>query len=157
MNATTATITGFSLVVAERNDAGLVCQTLVTEAQPVSFLEADRALAAHSLGRTAPWDLGANGLVSAPVAPVDNRFNGTVAARLDQAMNRTHGQFEPVLATSVEDGDLITDEEMSAIYVVAGSRLEDGGMKIHMVGEMKTWADRYTTVFHGLVWVARKR
>jgi hypothetical protein len=157
MNATTATITGFSFVVAERNEAGLVCQTLVNEGQPASFAAADQALAFASLGRTAPWDLDVNGQVSAPVAPVDNRFNGTVAARLDQAVGTTHGEVEAVLATSVQDGDLITDQDQSALYVVAGSAPSDGGMKIHMVAEGKTWADRHTTVFHGLVWVARKR
>lgn len=157
MNVTTATITGFSLVVAERNDAGLVCQTLVTEAQPSSFAAADKALAFHSLARTAAWDLDENGQVSAPVAPVDNRFNGTVAARLDEAVGTAHGEVEAVLATSVQDGDLITDSDQSALYVVAGSAPSDGGMKIHMVGEGQTWADRHTTVFHGLVWVARKR
>lgn len=157
MNATTATITGFSLVVAERNDAGLVCQTLVQAAQPSSFLEADRELAFHSLARTAAWDLDTNGTVSAPVAPMDNRFNGTVAARLDQAVGTTHGEFELVSASTIENGDLITDSEFSEVYVVAGSSWESGLMKVHMVREMGTWEDRHTSQFGGLVWIARKR
>jgi len=157
MNVTTATITGVSLVVAERNDLGLVCQTLVNEDRPASFDSADEALAFASLGRITAWELDANGGVEAVVAPIDNRFNGTVAARLWDAVGTTHEPFEMVLATSVQDGDIITDAEESELYVVAGSRPEDGGMKIHMVAGRKTWADRYTTTFHGLVKVARKR
>jgi len=157
MNTTTATITGVSLVVAERNDLGLVCQTLANEARPATLADADKALAFYSLARTAPWELDNNGGVEAPVAKIDNRFNGTVAARLDQAVGTTHGEFEPVSATTVQDGDLITDSEFSEVYVVAGSSLESGAMKIHMVREGQTWEDRYTSTFTGLVWVARKR
>lgn len=157
MNTTTATITGVSLVVAERNDLGLVCQTLANEARPATLADADTALAFYSLGRTAAWELDNNGGVEAPVAKIDNRFNGTVAARLEQAVGTTHEEFEFVLATTVRDGDLITDQEFSALYVVAGSAPEMGGMKIHMVGEGRTWEDRHTTTFQGGVWVARKR
>jgi len=157
MNTITATITGVSLFVAERNDLGLVCQTLVTEGRPATLAAADTALAFHSLGRTAAWELDNNGGVEAPVVKIDNRFNGTVAARLDQAVGTTHDEFELVSATTVRDGDLITDSDRSAIYVVAGSSLESGAMKIHAVGEGKTWEDRYTSIFGGLVWTARKR
>jgi hypothetical protein len=157
MNTTTATITGVSLVVAERNDLGLVCQTLATEGRPATLAAADTALAFYSLGRTSAWELDNNGGVEAPVAKIDNRFDGTVAARLDQAVGTTHNEFEPVSATTVRNGDLITDQEFSAIYVVAGSSLESGAMKIHMVGEGQTWEDRHTSTFTGLVWVARKR
>jgi hypothetical protein len=157
MNTTTATITGVSLVVAERNDLGLVCQTLVTEGRPATLAAADTALAFHSLGRTSAWELDSNGGVEAPVAKIDNRFNGTVAARLDQAVGTTHNEFELASAATVLDGDLITDSEFSAVYVVAGSSLESGAMKIHAVGEGRTWEDRYTSIFEGLVWVARKR
>ena len=157
MNTITATITGVSLFVAERNDLGLVCQTLVNEARPATLADADTALAFHSLGRTSAWELDNNGGVEAPVAKIDNRFNGTVAARLDQAVGTTHDEFELVSATTVQDGDLITDSDRSAIYVVAGSSLESGAMKIHAVGEGKTWEDRYTSIFSGLVWTARKR
>jgi hypothetical protein len=157
MNTTTATITGVSLVVAERNDLGLVCQTVFTEGRPATLADADTALAFHSLGRTSAWELDDNGGVEAPVVKIDNRFNGTVAARLDQAVGTTHDEFELVSATTVQDGDLITDADFSAVYVVAGSSLGSGAMKIHAVGEGKTWEDRYTSVFAGLVWTARKR
>lgn len=156
-NTTTATITGVALIIAERNDAGLVCQTVAVEARPATLAEADTALAFYSLGRIGAWDLDDNGGVAATVQTVDNRFNGTVAARLDQAEGTTHEPFEFVLATSVQDGDLISDQEFSALYVIAGSRPEAGGMKIHMVAEGKTWEDRHTTTFQGGVWVARKR
>lgn len=156
MNVTTAHITGIRIVVAERNDMGLVCQTLVTESRPATFAEADTALAFHSLGRTSAWELDENGAVSATVAPVDNRFNGTVAARLDQAVGTTHEEFELALATTVDNGDLVTDAEYSAVYVVAGSTSYGDQAKLHMVGEGKTWADRHTAEF-GLVRVARKR
>jgi hypothetical protein len=95
--------------------------------------------------------------MSAPVRKMDNVFNGVVAVDLDDKVGTTHGEIEAVLATSVQDGDLITDQDQNALYVVAGSRLEDGGMKIHMVAELGTWESRYTSTFHGLVWVARKR
>lgn len=157
MNTTTATITGVSLVVAERNDLGLVCATLANEARPATLADADTALAFYSLGRTAAWELDNNGGVEAPVAKIDNRFNGTVAARLDQAVGTTHDEFDLVSATTVQDGDLITDAEFSAVYVIAGSSIESGAAKIHMVGEGRTWEDRHTSVFAGLVWVARKR
>lgn len=157
MNVTTATITGVALVVAERNDAGLVCQTLVNEVRPASFAAADTALAFASLGRTSAWELDANGGVEATVAPIDNRFNGTVAARLDQAVGTTHDEFEMVSVRDINNGDLITDDEMSALYVVAGSSWGSDAMAVHMVGEGQTWADRHTGVFSGLVMVARQR
>lgn len=159
MNTTTATITGVSLFVAERNDFGLVCQTLVTEGRPATLLEADRALAFYSLGRTGAWELDSNGGVEAPVAKVDNRFNGTVAARLDQAVGTTHDEFQVMFAYQAQDGDLIGDMDLEGYAVVAGSRHEGEISRIHMVSEMKTWEDRYTTDFprHQLVQVARKR
>lgn len=158
-NSTTATITGVSLIVAERNDSGLVCQTLVNEARPATFELADTALAFASLGRTAPWELDNNGGVEAAVAPVDNRFNGTVAARLDQAVGTTHEEFRVMFADQAVDGDLIGDMDLEGFAVVAGSRLECDTMRIHMVSEGQTWADRYTTDFprHQLVQIARKR
>lgn len=156
MNVTTATITGVSFLIAERNDLGLICQTFATEARPATFAEADTALAFYSFRRTSAWELDENGGVSATVAPVDNRFNGTVAARLDQAVGTTHEEFELALASTVDNGDLVTDAEYSAVYVVAGSRTECGSTRLHMVGEGKTWGDRHTAEF-GLVRVARKR
>lgn len=159
MNTTTATITGVSFVVAERNDFGLVCQTMVGEGRPASLLEADRALAFYSLGRVGAWDLDDNGGVAVQVKKIDNRFNGTVAARLDQAVGTTHDEFEVMFAYQAQDGDLIGDMELEGYAVVAGSRHEGETARIHMVGEMKTWEDRYTTDFprHQLVQVARKR
>ena len=156
-NTITATITGVSLFVAERNDSGLICQTLVNEARPASLDSADEALAFASLGRTSAWDLDANGGVEATVAPVDNRFNGTVAARLWEAVGTTHEPFETVLASTIQNGDIITDSEMSELYVVAGSSWESGSMKVHMVAGRKTWADRYTSEFAGVVTLARRK
>lgn len=158
-NTTTATITGVSFVIAERNDLGLVCQTVAVEARPATLAEADTALAFHSLGRVGAWDLDDNGGVAATVVPVDNRFNGTVAARLDQAVGTTHAPFEVMFAHQAEDGDLIGDMDLEGYAVVAGSRRESDTMRIHMVSEGKTWEDRYSTDFRAfaLVQVARKR
>jgi len=158
-NTTTATITGVSLFVAERNDLGLVCQTLVTEARPASFELADVALAFASLRRTSAWELDTNGGVEAPVAEVDNRFGGTVAARLWEAVNTTHDEFVTMFAYQAEDGDLISDMEVSAPYVVAATRHEGDTARIHMVAELGTWESRYTTDFGrmSMVKVARKR
>jgi hypothetical protein len=159
MNTTTATITGVSLVVAERNDLGLVCQTLVNEVRPATLAAADTALAFYSLGRTSAWELDNNGGVEAPVVTIDNRFNGTVAARLDQAVGTTHDKFQVMFAYQAQDGDLIGDMDLEGYAVVAGSRHEGETARIHMVSEGKTWEDRYTTDFprHQLVQVARKR
>lgn len=159
MNTTTATITGVSLVIAERNDFGLVCQTIAQEARPANLAAADTALAFYSLGRVGAWDLDDNGGVAATVRPVDNRFNGTVAARLDQAVGITHEPFEVMFAYQAQDGDLIGDMDLEGYAVVAGSRHEGETSRIHMVSEGKTWEDRYTTDFprHQLVQVARKR
>ena len=157
-NTITATITATTLIVAERNDAGLICQILADEARPATFADADTALAYASLGRTAAWELDTDGNVSAPCAPIDNRFNGTVAARLDQAVGTTHAPFEPMFAHQATDGDLIGDMELCGYAVVAGSRRESDTMRIHMVSEGQTWNDRYTTDFRAfsLVQVARK-
>lgn len=158
-NTITATITGVSLFVAERNDMGLVCQTLVEEVRPASFASADTALAFASLGRTSAWELDANGGVEATVAPVDNRFNGTVAARLWEAVGTTHDDFQVMHAHQVQDGDLIGDMDLEGYAVAAGTRPMGDLTKVHMVSEGKTWADRYTTDFpsYQLVQVARKR
>jgi hypothetical protein len=156
MNTFTAVITTATLVLAEVNDSGLTSQLIAEEPRPESFAAADTALAAHGYARTEAWDLTGAGVI-ATVEVVDNMFNGIRAARLDQAVGTTHDEFEPVLATSLRDGDLITDQDRSAIYVVAGSSLESGAMKVHAVGEGKTWEDRYTSTFSGVVWAARKR
>lgn len=155
-NTTTATITAQTLVVADRNEAGLICQTLVEVARPTSFGEADTELAFASLGRTGPWELDGEN-ISAPVQKIDNRFNGTVAAKLDQAVGATHHAFEVAFANEVEDGDLIADMELQGIAVVAGSRPMGALFKIHMVAEGKTWADRWTTDFPAMQLVQRAR
>lgn len=157
MNRISATITGVSLVIAERNDLGLICETIAVETRPATLAEADRALAFYSLGRVGAWDLDDNGGVEATVVKVDNRFNGVPAARLDQAVGTTHDEFELARASSVENGDLVTDHEFSEVYLVAGSSTECGLTKLHMVREGATWADRHTGEFSGLVQVARKR
>lgn len=157
MNRISATITGVSLVIAERNDLGLICETIAVETRPATLAEADRALAFYSLGRVGAWDLDDNGGVEATVVKVDNRFNGVPAARLDQAVGTTHEEFELASAASVENGDLVTDSEFSEVYLVAGSSTECGVTKLHMVREGSTWADRHTGEFSGLIQVARKR
>jgi hypothetical protein len=153
MNRFSAIITGQTIVLVERNSSNLVAWTIGEEARPASLADADMALAAHGYGRTGAWDLEGDNL-AAPIAQVDNLFNGVRAARFDQAMGTTHAdRFELVSATTVENGDLVTDAEESVVYLVAGS---DGTGKIHMVAEGKTWDDRFTSEF-GLIRVARKR
>jgi hypothetical protein len=157
MNTTTAHITETNIVIVERNDANLVCRTLAYAGRPATLAAADTFLATESLARTAAWDLGENGSVMAPVTEIDNRFNGVVAADLDKAVGTTHEPFELVLVSTIENGDLISDTELSALYVVAGSSFESGAMTVHMVGEGQTWDDRYTTAFKNVAMVARKR
>jgi len=155
---TTAFITETHLIVVASDAAGRKVTT-VSEDRPSTFAAADTALAFHSMARTGPWELSTAGSVSAPVATdIDNRFNGTVAARLaHQAVSSAFAPFELVLARTVQNGDLISDAELSTLYVVAGSSFESGSMKIHMVAEGKTWEDRYTSEFPGVVMAARKR
>lgn len=156
----TATITGTSLVAVERNDYGLVCQTMVEHpTRPASLADADRVLAASSLIRTGAWDLSANGTVSAPLRRMDNVFNGTVAANLDTAVGTTHDEWVTVRAEDVENGDLVSDLEFSETYVVAGCSHDGSMFKIHQVRDGKEWADRFTGHFHPnqLVECARKR
>lgn len=90
-------------------------------------------------------------------ATTDNQFNGTVAVNLWAAVGTTHEGFETVRASTIENGDIITDSELSELYVVAGSSWESGAMKVHMVAEGKTWADRYTSEFSGVVTLARRK
>lgn len=123
--------------------------------RPVSLAVADQELARHSLIRTAPWDLAAMGLI-APVRKMDNVFNGVMAVDLDEKVGTTHSEWMLIPATKIQDGDLITDPEQSETYVVAGSSVESGGAKIHMVRDGKEWNDRHTSVFLGLVWAAHK-
>ena len=136
--------------------------TVACESRPETLALADTFLAVHSMARTAPWDLGPAGAVQAPLARMDNRFNGTVAARLDQAVGTTHGPFKMMtareLVCSELEGQLITDSEQSVPYVVAGSSLDGMTAKVHMVGEGQDWSQRYTTEFHPdrIVWVAQR-
>lgn len=156
MNHFSAVITGSSLVLAEVNDAGLTSWLIAEEARPASFQEADTTLAWYGYGRTEAWDLVGAG-VSARVEQIDNLFNGVRAARLDQAVGTTHNEFDLVPASSINNGDLVTDGDRSAIYVVGGSSTECGVTKLHQVGEGQTWDQHYTGEFRGLVWCARKR
>jgi hypothetical protein len=63
-----------------------------------------------------------------------------------------------MFAHQAQDGDLIGDMELCGWAVVAGSRREGDTMRVHMVSEGNTWAERYSTDFpaHQLVKVARK-
>jgi len=145
-----AHITGVGVLVSETNEVTGVVRTVATEPRPATFAAADTFLAVHSLGRTAPWELGESGMVSAPVAKVDNRFNGTVAARLWDAIGTTHEELAPMSARELvcrETGDLISDLDVTEPYVVAGSSLDGITAKVHMVREGGTWEERYSTDF----------
>lgn len=156
MNTTTAIITRSTLVVVERNEAGLVCRTLLEIDRPASLAEVETELAFVSLGLTSGWDLeGEN--IAATVTPVDNRFNGTVAAKLDRAVGTTHEAFEIAAAQEVENGDLVSDMELCGIAVVAGCSTDGDVTKIHQVTEGKTWEDRYTGHFIPRQFVMRAR
>jgi hypothetical protein len=156
MIRTLATITGSTLVVAERNEIGLVTEIKLEVARPANLAAADIELAAAGLGRVGAWDLDGDNL-SAPVGPMDNEFNGVRAAKLWDKVGVTHDEFELALASTVENGDLVTDSEFCVPYLVGGSSTECGVTKLHMVGEGQTWGDRHTGEFRGLVQVARKR
>jgi hypothetical protein len=153
-----ATITETSIILVQ-TDAMNIARTIDYENRPATFNEADTFLAFNSLRRTAAWELGEKGSVTAPVELIDNRFNGTVAARLDQAIGTTHDQYQVLPIIEVEDGDLICDLDLSAPYVVAGFRQEGSTIRVHMVGEGKTWEDRFTTDFPAarLVQIARRK
>lgn len=159
----TAHITGVGVLITESNEVTGVKRTLATEGRPATFADADTFLAVHSFRRTQAWELGEAGMVSAPLAKVDNRFNGTVAARIWETMSTTHGEFEPMtareLACSELDGWLISDSEVTEPYVVAGSSLDGDVVKIHMVGEGKIWEERFTGHFipGQFVWVAKRK
>jgi hypothetical protein len=162
MIETTAHITGTAIIITRTEIDGRKV-TVATEPRPATFADADTFLAVHSLGRTGPWELADQGMVSAPVEKIDNRFDGTVAARIWDAVGTTHHEFEIMTAREVAcselDGWLITDSERTEPYVIAGSSLDGDVAKIHMVGEGKTWAERYTGHFmpDQFVWVARRK
>lgn len=127
-------------------------EVVATEPRPATLADADTFLAFHGVRRIRDWDLGDQGTVEARVAPVRNLFNGVRAARLREAVGTTHEPFAPMsareLACSELDGWLISDLEITEPYLVAGSSLDGMSAKIHMVGEGKTWEERYSTDFH---------
>jgi len=161
----TAIITGTTISVEMDHLYKGKTEVVFTEDRPATLADADHALAAHGFGRVRDWDLGPNGDVRARVRKVDNEFGGTRAARLWDAIGTTHGELEPVVVGirdgmfTINDGDLITDMDESELYVVASSRFECGTARIHMVGEGKTWDQRYTTdfPFGTVVKVARRK
>ena len=147
MNYFSATITGVSIVLVECNDAGLVCWTIGEESRPATLADADTFLAFHGYGRTAPWELDDNGGVTAPVKQIDNLFNGTRAARLEQSVGTTHEAWDYDQARNVENGDLVSDGELSALYVAAATNTEGGRTLIQQVAEGKVWDDRFAGWF----------
>lgn len=161
----TAIITGLQIRVELTATYAETTEVVFTEARPATLADADHVLAAHGFGRVRDWDLGPNGDVRAQVRKVDNEFNGTRAACLWDAIGTTHGELETVVVgiqdgmPTINDGDLITDMDESVPYVVAGSRFEGGIARIHMVGEGKTWDQRYTGEFPfgQVVKVARRK
>lgn len=146
MNHFSAVITGSTIVLAEVNDAGLTSWLIAEEARPESLAAADTMLAAHGYGRTEAWDLTGAGLY-ARVQQIDNLFCGTRAARLDQAVGTTHEPFEYDQARNVENGDLISDGELSEVYVAAATRTESDSTVIRMVREGGVWEDRFSGTF----------
>lgn len=157
-----AHITGVEIIITRTEIDGRKV-TVAVEPRPATFAAADIFLAVHSFRRTQDWELSASGMVSAPIQVMDNRFNGTVAARLDQAVGTTHEEFAPMtareLVCSELDGWLISDSELTEAYVVAGSSLDGSVAKVHMVGEGKDWFERYTGHFipDQFVWVAKRK
>lgn len=156
---TTARITGVSIEIVLTAQYAGTTEVVATEARPANFQEADTFLAVHGFRRVRNWDLADLGMVEAKVQMVDNQFGGTRAARLWDAVGTTHGEWETAQARTVEDGDLISDMEISEPYVVAGSRFELDTMRVHMVRDGGVWAERHTTDFHAstLVKVARRK
>jgi hypothetical protein len=154
----TATITDSSIIITDRNDAGLVCETIaVNENRPASFAAADFWLAAQGYRVVGGWELGIGHTgLDAKVRKLDNVFAGVRAAGLWEKVGRTHGQFELTPASQVRNGDLVTDSDYSEVYLVAGSSTEGTVTKLHQVAEGKEWNERYTGEFHGLVWAARQ-
>lgn len=154
---------------AEMRDVFTGTNELVfSELRPGNLAEADTALMAHGLQRVGEWDLGYPGTVETKARFIDNKFNGTRAARLDTLVGKTHWEWEKVVLgfnsegePTVQDGDLIGPSGLGEgdPYVVAGSRFENEVARIHMVGEGKTWDDRHTTnfAFGRMVKVARRK
>lgn len=156
---TTAIVTGTEVRIELVAQFAGTREIVATEVRPATLAEADTFLAVHGFRRVRSWDLGDQGTVEARVQMVDNKFNGTRAARLWEAVGTTHGEWETAQAKTVQDGDLISDLEVSEPYVVAGSRFELDTMRVHMVRDGGVWAERHTTDFHAstLVKVARRK
>ncbi|MDD4868199.1 MAG: hypothetical protein PHQ28_14090 [Mycobacterium sp.] len=156
---TTATISGTEIIALMRAQYSGKVSEIAREARPDTLAEADTMLAAHGLRRVQEWDLGPRGTVTARVTMVDNLFGGTRAARLGQAVGTTHEAWQPMPVQSVQDGDLISDMDLCAPYVVAGWRSEGDTFRVHMVGEGQVWDERHTTDFPRgrFVQVARRK
>lgn len=154
-----AIITPTEIRVEFRDVFADTCEVSFREPRPATLAEADTALAAYGLARVRGWDLGPDGDVRARVSMIDNQFNGVRAARLDAKIGTTHDEVTMVPARQVENGDIITDRDQCALYVVAGSAQEMGEVRISMVGEGQSWADRYATLWpeDAPVWVARRK
>lgn len=154
--ATHVNITDLHILLV-RHEGGGRKITVGSEPRPATLADADTALAFYSLGRITEWDLAPGVGVFAQVKEIDNRFNGTVAARLEQAVGTTHEEFEYDQASNVENGDLISDSELSGISVVAGCSTDGDVTKIHQVTEGRTWDDRYTGHFMPGQFIMRAR
>lgn len=154
---TIAIITGVVIRIEVRAQFARTTEVVATEVRPANLREADMVLADYGFARVQEWDLDTNGGLEARVRMVDNMFNGVRAARFDRKIGTTHEAFDYASASTVNPGDLVTDSEFSEVYLVGGCSTECGTTKLHMVREGKTWEDRYTGEFAGLVMVARKR
>jgi len=154
---TTAIIDGVSIRVELHKQYAGTTREMVREDRPADLADADTMLAFHGFKRVGAWDLGDQGIVTAPVAYADNRFGGTPAARLWAAVGTTHDQWEQAQAHTVRDGDLVSDLEICAPYVAAATRPDGDTFRIHMVGEGQTWADRYTTDFDSRQYISVAR
>lgn len=154
---TTAIITDTEIRIERDARFAAYVDVVAIEERPDNLADADTMLAFHGFRRVRPWDLGAVSGLSAPVKMIDNQFNGVRAARLWQAVGTTHEEWEVLLASEVNNGDLISDMEISEPYVVAGSRRELEVMCVHMIREGGAWESRYTADFPvgQLVQVAR--
>lgn len=158
MNTTVAVITDSTIVLAEVNDSGLTSQLIAEAARPESFEAAATFLAEHGYRVDevyTGWDLCGAG-VQAQVRKLDNLFNGVRAADLNAKVGTTHSEFFLCPASKVENGDLVTDQDRSETYLVAGSSTESGSTKLHMVRDGGEWSERHTGEFTGLVWAAHK-
>lgn len=155
-----AIITPTEIRVEFRDVFADTCEVFFREPRPATLAEADTALAAYGLARVQGWDLGhGTGDVRARVNMIDNKFKGVRAARLDAKIGTTHDEVTMVTAREVQNGDLITDRDQCALYVVSASAREMGKVRISMVGEGQSWADRYATWWpeDAPVWVARRK